>query len=324
MCIHHISIVIASYCIRFFVHVVAGAAVGAVVVVVILIHFLVIFYRRKKGDGDLESKEFETCCFTWKPKQDVETADGPIQPIETIEMKRQEIYASPNMHMRFYTGVTILPLRKIPGHNGSMMSKVSGENALTDDGSLSTVLDIHNGEEESPSDTCLSQPGPRYSLLFFVDRPIYISDTFLFLTPIIISDSQQRWSSVLVCLNIVGDESHHDQHHDRHYIKVVDCYQCSTYLYDHRIYIFIRSQTSSFEIQKMFNGYGSKPIYYTQDTMSSILGCTSSQCNHNHSTTMTEEQNKDHSIRKQLRKHRKRGDTCRQRFVGNRRECTSV
>ena len=227
----------------------AGAAVGILLlVVVVLVILVVIFcYLRKKGDGDPEGKG--TRCFAWKPKHDVETGDGSSQPNETYEMKQPEIHVPQNK--QFHSGDTpelrrqnarpngsknnsLDPLEPI--YNVSMISAVSGESALTDDGSLSnppspTVSDIHNGEEESPSDRYLSQPGPSS-----FEGP--------------------------------GDH-HHYQHHDHHYDGQGYYDQHPEHSYDSRNYA--PSQASSFGIHNMFegysqSGYGSQPVPYSESS----------------------------------------------------------
>ena len=137
----------------------AGTAAGVVVVaVVVLVCFLVIFC-------DCNLKVSGIRCFIREPRQDLETGAGPSQPNETYEMKQPEIHMSPKKY--FHARDTPTLCRQIarpngsrnnsldplePIYNVSMISAVSGESALTDDGSLSnppspTVSDIHN---ESP------------------------------------------------------------------------------------------------------------------------------------------------------------------------------
>ena len=227
----------------------AGVVVGVLLLVVAVLVILVVIFccLRKKGDGDPEGKG--TRCFAWKPKHDVETGDGPNQPNEIYEMKQPEIHVSPNK--QFHSGDTpelrrqnarpngsknnsLDPLESI--YNVSMISAVSGESALTDDGSLSnppspTVSDIHNGEEESPSDRYLSQPGPSS-----FEGP--------------------------------GDEGHHHhyQHHDHRYDEQGYYDQHPEYPYDSHNYT--PSQALSFGIYNMFECYShsSQPIPYSESS----------------------------------------------------------
>ena len=219
------------------------------VAVVVLVCFLVIFCC-------CNLKVSGTRCFIWEPRQDLETGAGPSQPNETYEMKQPEIHMSAKFF--FHARDTPTLCRQIarpngsrnnsldplePIYNVSMISAVSGESALTDDGSMSippspTVSDIYHEritesskeEKESPFNRYLTQGGP----------------------------SSFVWP---------GDEGH--QHRYHHYDKQGYSDQRPENLYhDHN---YAPSQISSFGIQNMFegysqSGYGSLPIPYSESS----------------------------------------------------------
>ena len=157
-----------------------GGSVGVILVAIFIVVFIIVFcccIQRKSSD-DPEGKG--TRCFSWKPKEDVETGRYIRQPRESYAMTTPKIHVSQNE--QFHAGDTPELRRQIavpngsrnhsldplePIYNVSLNSGRSGESALSDSDSLScppspAVSSIHE-EDVSTSDSPY-QPRPIISI----------------------------------------------------------------------------------------------------------------------------------------------------------------